>query len=186
MLRVWTQRHLHSPLTISVHGVTMTGIEWSAAFKDAHLRVWRATINLAGLHKEGILYLKPLLMTSTGNSRGHPSNNLIFWQARCFTLTCVHNSVSCKTSWAWNFFFFFFKFESCNIIPCYWIQYISRFACEPEMYFRSGLCKRLDSRCIFTQSSLTCSSPNVKEQTHQPIVSLKVLYFNSESAPSAL
>lgn len=30
-------------LTISVHGVTMTGIEWSAAFKDAHLRVWRAT-----------------------------------------------------------------------------------------------------------------------------------------------
>lgn len=29
---------------LSVHGVTMTGIEWSAAFKDAHLRVWRATI----------------------------------------------------------------------------------------------------------------------------------------------
>lgn len=28
----------------SVHGVTMTGNEWSAAFKDAHLRVWRATI----------------------------------------------------------------------------------------------------------------------------------------------
>ena len=47
------------------------------------------------------------------------------------------------------------------------------------MSFRSGLCKRPESRRILTQSSLTCSSSHVKEQTHQPIVSLKVLYFNT-------
>lgn len=31
-------------LTLPVHGGTTTGIEWSAAFEHAHLRVWRATI----------------------------------------------------------------------------------------------------------------------------------------------
>lgn len=73
----------------------------------------------------------------------------------------------------------FLSWNHVNIIPCYWIQYFSRFACEPEMSFRSGLCKRPESRRILTQSSLTCSSSHVKEQTHQPIVSLKVLYFNT-------
>lgn len=78
-------------------------------------------------------------------------------------------------------FFLFLGLSHVISFHVYWIRYISRFPYEPEMYFGSGL-KRLDSRCIFTQFSLTCSSPNVKEQTHQPIVSLKVLYFNSESA----
>lgn len=82
----------------SVHGVTMTGNEWSAAFDDAHLRVWRATINIKQDYTKGILLLKPLLTTSTGISRGHLSNNLIYfflWQARslttnlCFTVQCL-------------------------------------------------------------------------------------------------
>lgn len=134
---------------------------------------WRATIIRAGPRRR-----YPVFKATIKYGKTQEDTLAITWcfrQARCVTWTCVHNSVSCKTSWAWIFFPFF---DSCNIIPCYWIQYISRFACEPEMYFRSGLCKRLDSHCIFTQSSLTCSSPNVKEQTHQPIVSLKVLYFS--------
>lgn len=52
-------------------------------------------------------------------------------------------------------------------------QYISRFACKPEMYFRSGLCKRLENDVF----SPTCGSPDVK-QCHRPVV-LKVLYFTS-------
>lgn len=137
MLCVWTRRHLHSPLTFSVHGVTMTGIEWSAAFKDAHLRVWRATIK-QDYTKRGILLLKPLLMTSAGNSRGHLSNNLIFWQARNFNLCSQFSVLFKKTKTKKKpHELEIFKFESCNIIPCYWIRCVSRFACEAEMSFRS-------------------------------------------------
>lgn len=50
----------------SVHGVTMTGNEWSAAFDDAHLRVWRATINIKQDYAKGILLLKATINDKYG------------------------------------------------------------------------------------------------------------------------